>query len=57
MIKKLSKTEAKICCGGNCVQLEFQDGIIIITDDYGGQVKLSTQEASELSEAAAQCQP
>lgn len=54
MIKKISETEVKLCCGGNCPQVSLENEVIVIRDDFGGQVKLSKAEALEVSEATKQ---
>ena len=54
MITKTSETTVHICCGGQCPSVSFENGIIIIRDDFGGEVKLSKAEASKVSEAARQ---
>jgi len=54
MIKKISENTVKLCCGGNCPSVSFENDVIVIRDDFGGEVKLSKAEASEVSEAAKQ---
>ena len=54
MIKKIKETEVEICCSGNCPHVCFENGVIVIYDDFGGFVKMSKEEASFLSEASKQ---
>ncbi len=52
MIKKISDTKYKLCCSGNCSLVEYVDGFIVISDDFGGSVKIPLDEAELISEAA-----
>lgn len=54
MIQKISETQVRICCGGNCSLMTYQDGMIVINDELGGQIKIPLVEALEISEAAKQ---
>ena len=51
MIKKITETEFVLCCGGACPHVKLQDEQLSITDDFGGAVTLSIEEAKDLSEA------
>jgi hypothetical protein len=57
MIKPLSQNKVEISCSANCCPtVEYSDGQIKITDDFGGEIKVTTEQAEFLTEAAKQCQ-
>lgn len=56
MIKPLSENKVSICCSANCPEVSFEEGFIKIVDDFGGEIKVTVEQAEFLTEAAKQCQ-
>ena len=53
MLKKINSKTYKVCCSGNCPTVSIEDdGMIHITDDFGGSIKISIEESSFLSQAS-----
>lgn len=51
MIEQISKNSYKLCCRNGCPTITFENQKVNIKDDFGGEVKMTLEEAEMLTTA------
>ena len=54
-LQQLENGAVVMCCGGKgCPTLRIDDDVVLITDDHGNEVKITSDEAELLDQALQQ---